>query len=68
MPHGITVAGSDVWLTDVGLHQVFKFSTRGQLLLTLGSRLKPGNDRQHFCKPTSVAVQEGSGAVFVADG
>jgi len=37
MPHGLTVDHDDnVWLTDVGLRQVFKFSVDGRLLLKLG--------------------------------
>lgn len=33
MPHGLTVDKADnVWITDVGLHRVFKFSHDGQLL------------------------------------
>ena len=34
MPHGLTIDRQDnVWLTDVALHQVFKFSSDGKLLL-----------------------------------
>ena len=37
MPHGLTVDDHDnLWLTDAALHQVFKFSHDGQLLMTLG--------------------------------
>lgn len=39
MPHGLTVDDHDnVWLTDVALQQVYKFSPDGRLLLTLGER------------------------------
>jgi DNA-binding beta-propeller fold protein YncE len=71
MPHGVTFVDEPqpaLWLTDVGLHQVFKFSVSGQQLLALGTARKPGKDREHFCKPTSVAVDRSSGMVFVADG
>eukprot|EP01052_Picozoa_sp_SAG31_P051933 SAG31_NODE_12573_length_931_cov_2.223558_2_plen_127_part_00 len=40
IPHGVFVDRLDnIWVTDCGLHQVFKFSRDGTLLLTLG---KPG--------------------------
>lgn len=69
MPHGLTIDGDgNVWVTDVALHQVFKFGPKGQmLLLTLGVKFEPGNDDKHFCKPTSVAVLD-NGDFFVADG
>ncbi|KOB72210.1 Peptidyl-alpha-hydroxyglycine alpha-amidating lyase 1 [Operophtera brumata] len=54
MPHGITVdKDGNVFTTDVALHQVFKFV--------------PGDDDQHFCKPSAVAVLP-TGDFFVADG
>ena len=71
LPHGLTIdhEGS-FWLTDVALHQIFKFK-EGDLKtasLTLGQRFVPGSDHRHFCKPTSVAVDSKSGNFFVADG
>src|SRR5215831_6556115 len=37
MPHGLEVdKNNNVWVTDVGLHQVFKFSHDGKLLMKLG--------------------------------
>ena len=68
MPHGLTVDHEDnLWLTDVGLHQVFKFTQDGKLLLTLGERGKPGNDRAHFNLPTDVAILR-DGSFYVSDG
>ncbi|MBG9375241.1 hypothetical protein I5907_03295 [Panacibacter sp. DH6] len=68
MPHGLTVDFNDnVWVTDLGLHQVFKFTHNGQLLMTLGQAGVSGSDRLHFNKPTSVAVTPG-GSFYVADG
>ena len=68
MPHGLTIDREDhVWLTDVGLHQVFKFTHDGKLLLTLGERAKPGTDRSHFNLPTDVAVLP-DGSFYVSDG
>jgi len=68
MPHGLTIDDHDnVWLTDVSLQQVYKFSHSGELLLTLGERGVPGNDRHHFNRPTAVAVAP-DGSFYVADG
>ena len=68
MPHGLTIDREDhVWLTDVGLHQVFKFTHDGSLLLTLGERGKPGADASHFNLPTDVAVLP-DGSFYVSDG
>lgn len=68
MPHGLTVDHEgNLWLTDVGLHQVFKFTPEGKLLLTLGERGKPGNDHMHFNLPTDVAVMR-DGSFYVSDG
>jgi len=72
MPHGLSIdSESNIWLTDVGLHQVFKFdmsSSSDEPLLVLGQRFKKGDDEEHFCKPTSVAVSTLNGDVFVGDG
>uniref|UniRef100_A0A182M7E9 peptidylamidoglycolate lyase n=1 Tax=Anopheles culicifacies TaxID=139723 RepID=A0A182M7E9_9DIPT len=71
MPHGLTIDHEqNYWLTDVALHQVFKFDLNHSLtepVLTLGTRFEPGNDMYHYCKPTSVAVLR-TGEFFVADG
>ena len=68
MPHGLTLDHSRaVWLTDVGLHQVFKCSASGELLLQLGTAGVPGNDSLHFNKPTDIAIGP-NGAVYVSDG
>ncbi|MBI5774255.1 MAG: 6-bladed beta-propeller [Verrucomicrobia bacterium] len=68
MPHGLTLDHeNNVWLTDVGRHQVFKFTHGGKLLLTLGERGKPGADTTHFNLPTDVAVRP-DGSFYVSDG
>lgn len=69
MPHGITVDHvGNVWLTDVALHQVFKFDVgKRNYSMVLGKRFEPGNNNYKFCKPSAVAVLE-SGDFFVADG
>ena len=68
MPHGLTVDAQDnVWVTDVGRHQVLKFTADGKLLLALGERGRPGADRTHFNRPTDVAVLP-DGSCYVSDG
>jgi peptidylamidoglycolate lyase len=68
VPHGISVDGDDnVYLTDVGLQQVFKFSHDGKLILALGTPGVGGWDATHFNQPTDVQVR-GNGAFYVSDG
>ena len=75
LPHGLHL-GKDgsVWITDVAMHQVFKFQmsslNSGDIFkpaLTLGTEFMPGSDANHFCKPADVATNL-TGYVFVADG
>jgi peptidylamidoglycolate lyase len=68
LPHGLTVDDeNNVWVTDVGLHQIFKFSHDGELLLTLGEAGVPGWDPGHFNLPTDVAILP-DGSFYVSDG
>ena len=68
MPHGLTVDNNNnVWVTDVGLHQIFKFTHEGKLLMKLGVAKTPGNDSLHFNLPTDVAVKP-DGSFYVSDG
>ena len=68
MPHGLSVDKEDnVWIADVGLHQIFKFSHEGDLLMTLGEAKIPGNDSLHFYLPTDIAVAD-DGSFYVSDG
>ncbi len=68
MPHGLTVdKNNNVWVTDVGLHQVFKFDHEGKLLMKLGEAKVSGNDKTHFNRPTDVAVAK-NGSFYVSDG
>lgn len=68
MPHGLTIDHEDyLWLTDVGLHQVFKFDAKGNLLMTLGERGVAGDDASHFNMPTDVAIAP-NGSFYVSDG
>lgn len=68
MPHGLTVDPEGMlWLTDVGLHQVFRCTPEGKVLLTLGEAQVPGADATHFNLPTDVAVLP-DGSFYVSDG
>ena len=68
MPHGLEVDKEDnIWVTDCGLHQVFKFDANGNLLMTLGEARISGNDTKHFNLPTDVAVTA-DGSFYVSDG
>ena len=67
-PHQLRIdGGGNVWLVDSGLHVVRKYSSKCELLLTLGTKGVTGEDPAHFNRPTDVAVAP-SGDVFVADG
>jgi peptidylamidoglycolate lyase len=68
VPHGLAVApDGTVWLTDVGLHQVFAVDAAGRTRLVMGERGVAGSDRAHFDMPTDVAVAR-DGSVYVSDG
>ena len=70
MPHGITIDHEgNTWLTDVALHQVFKFPPgKMKPSLVIGKRFQPGSDWKHLCQPTDVAVDSKTGNFFIADG
>ncbi|XP_044803208.2 peptidyl-glycine alpha-amidating monooxygenase isoform X5 [Bubalus bubalis] len=71
LPHGLSIdKDGNYWVTDVALHQVFKLHPKSKEgpLLTLGRSMQPGSDQNHFCQPTDVAVDPGSGTVYVSDG
>jgi peptidylamidoglycolate lyase len=68
LPHSITVdARQNIWIADVALHQVFKLSPDGRLLLALGTRAVSGEDARHFNRPSDVAIGR-DGSIFVSDG
>ena len=49
-------------------HQIYVFSNDGsELLMTLGEKLVPGNDENHFARPQDVAFLP-DGRILVADG
>jgi peptidylamidoglycolate lyase len=68
LPHSITVDHQDnIWIADVALNQIFKFSHDGKLLLKLGERGVAGDDATHFNQPSDIAVTE-DGSFYVSDG
>lgn len=68
MPHGLQVDHeNNIWVTDVGLNQIFKFSHDGKLLMKLGEAKVAGNDSLHFNKPTDIAIAK-DGSFYVSDG
>jgi peptidylamidoglycolate lyase len=68
MPHGLTVdQRNNIWVTDVVLNQIFKFSHDGKLLMKLGVAKVSGNDSTHFNLPTDVAIAN-DGSFYVSDG
>jgi sugar lactone lactonase YvrE len=72
-PHGITVdKDGNVWVTDgQGTNgkgqQVFKFSPKGEVLMTLGKAGVAGESEDTFNQPSAVAIAA-NGDIFVADG
>jgi DNA-binding beta-propeller fold protein YncE len=68
IPHGLRIdPEGNVWTTDVGSHEVMKFTPQGKLLLTLGKKGHPGADRDTFDKPTDLAFTP-AGDFYVSDG
>ena len=71
LPHGITVTENEIWLTDVGTHQIYKYSKNGTLLMTLGKVRDHANtpdDTERFCKPADVYIDPNNRDIYVADG
>lgn len=67
-PHGIAVDAEDnIWVADNSLHQVFKLSPSGEVLMTLGEAGVRGADATHFSGVTDVAVAA-DGTIYVTDG
>ena len=68
MPHGLFIdMQNNIWVTDVGLHQVFKFDSHGKLLMKLGEAFVKGKDSSHFSYPTDIVVIS-DGSFYVSDG
>ena len=68
MPHGLRIDTRDnIWVTDLGRHQVIKLAHDGAVLLAVGTRGVAGCDATHFSRPTDVAVLP-DGSFYVSDG
>lgn len=72
-PHGIFVdSDGSIWVTDARGdgrrgHQVLKFSSDGEMLMSLGEAGVAGDGTSQFNGPTDVAVAS-NGDIFVSDG
>ncbi len=74
-PHGIHVdSEGNVWVTDFAGndegtkgHQVHKFSSDGELLMSLGTAGQPGSGPNQFNQPNDV-ITAPDGSIFVSDG
>jgi sugar lactone lactonase YvrE len=74
-PHGIHLdRQGNVWIADFAGnqagtkgHQVHKFSSKGEKLLSLGTAGKPGNADGQFNQPNDVVVGP-DGSIYVSDG
>ena len=59
----------NIWVTDRGLHQIFKFSGEGQLLMTLGQKgVRGDNESQDAFNEPSDLVIANDGSIFIAEG
>ena len=68
LPHGCRFdPQGNLWLTDVGHHQVYKYAPDGRLLQAWGVRDVPGNDASHFNQPADIAFAP-NGDIYIADG
>lgn len=67
MPHGLSIdPQGKVWITDVALEQVLRFSPEGAEELVLGEARVSRQDAGHFGRPADVAFL--GDRVLVADG
>lgn len=67
-PHNLIVDRNGfVWTTDEGNHVVRKFTTAGELLMTIGEVGQAGDGPAHLTSPTGVVVAP-DGSVFVTEG
>lgn len=68
MGHGLKLDPQGfVWVTDIGHHQVYKFSPEGDLLQEFGSKDDPGDRLDQFNEPTDVAFSA-TGDIYITDG
>jgi len=69
VPHSISVdPNGDVWVADVGLHQVLKYTRTGKRLFAIGTPFVPGHDTKQLCHPTDVAFSLDGKFAYITDG
>jgi len=70
-PHKIKISPYDpekhVWVIDDNLHQIFKFTYDGKLVMTLGEMGVEGRGPNTFARPTDIAWLP-DGTFFISDG
>ena len=70
-PHKIKISPYDpekhVWVIDDNLHQIFKFTYDGKLVMTLGQMGVEGRGPNTFARPTDIAWLP-DGTFFISDG
>lgn len=67
-PHGILIdRNNEVLCVDDADHTVRKFTLDGKLLMTLGTKNKPGENGAPFNRPTNPAVSP-RGDIYISDG
>ena len=70
-PHKIKISPYDpekhVWIIDDNLHQIFKFTYDGRLVMTLGQMGVEGRGPNTFARPTDIAWLP-DGTFFISDG
>ncbi len=70
-PHKIKISPYDpekhVWIVDDDLHEIYKFTNDGELVMTLGERGVPGRGPNNFNRPTDIDWLP-DGTFFISDG
>ena len=68
VPHGLSIGpNNELYFADANDHTVTRFSTDGDVLMTLGTKGEPGPPDQPFNSPTK-AVVSAAGDIYVSDG
>jgi peptidylamidoglycolate lyase len=68
VPHGITTDDeNNVFLTDVAMQQIYKFTHEGKLLFAIGEPQVGAWDGKHFNQPTDIAIRH-DGTFYISDG
>ena len=67
-PHGFAVDNEgNVWASDQRGHQVFKWDSEGELLMTIGQKGNGGDPPALLSEPTDVAIAP-NGDIFITEG